>query len=231
VGLVTGVPVSTPTPAPAPTASPAPGSSGLVASYDFDEASGATAADASGNGNDGTILGARRTRAGRHGGALVFDGVNDHVRVPDSDSLHLTRTMTLAAWIRPSASGRRWRSVIFKQRAKGMSYALYANDARGRVCGRIRTGRSVGTRGGAGPRRNRWSHLAATYDGRVLRVYLNGRLASKRSVRGRIATGRGPLELGGDAVWGEWFKGSMDDVRVWRTALSARTIRQLASAR
>ena len=237
VGLVTDVPVTIPTPSPAPT-SPTSGrpsseesSSRLVASYDFDEGSGATAGDASGNDNDGTILGARRTRTGKHGGALVFDGVNDHVRVPDSDSLDLTHAMTLEAWIRPSASGRRWRSAIFKQRARGMSYALYAGDAHGRASGRVRTGQPVSTRGGAAPRRNRWSHIAATYDGRVLRVYLNGRLASRRSVRGRIAAGDGPLEIGGDAVWGEWFKGRMDEVRVWRTALAARTIGLTASGR
>jgi concanavalin A-like lectin/glucanase superfamily protein len=232
VGLVTGVPVVSPTPSPTPAPAPAPApASGLVASYDFDEGSGATVTDGSGHGNEGKISGARRTSAGKRGGALVFDGVNDHVSVPDSDSLDLTRNMTLEAWVRPRASGRRWRSAIFKQRSKGLSYALYANDAHGRASGRVRTGKALGTGGGAGLRRDRWSHVAATYEGHVLRVYLNGRLQSSRSVRGEIATGRGPLELGGDAVWGEWFKGSMDDVRVWRTALSARTIRATASVR
>ena len=75
------------------TAAPA----GLVAAYAFDESSGSTVADASGNGNNGTISGATRVAGGRHGGALSFDGVDDMVTVADAASLDLTSGMTLEA--------------------------------------------------------------------------------------------------------------------------------------
>ena len=56
---------------------------GPIAAYSFNDDSGATATDVSGHGHDGVITGATWTGAGRFGGALAFDGVNDWVTVPD----------------------------------------------------------------------------------------------------------------------------------------------------
>jgi hypothetical protein len=140
------------------------------------------------------------------------------VSVPDSDSLDLTTGMTLEAWVRPTATGRAWRSAILKERASGLSYGLFANDERGRASGRVRIKSEYGTQGGDGLLLNRWSHLAATYDGSVLRVYVNGALESSRTVGGAIDVGSGLLKIG------EGFKGKIDDVRVWRTALSAAAV-------
>jgi len=60
---------------------------GLVAAYDFDEGSGTSAPDISGNGNTGTLSGPTWNASGRRGSALSFDGVDDRVLVPDSTSL------------------------------------------------------------------------------------------------------------------------------------------------
>jgi hypothetical protein len=87
---------------------------GLVAAYAFDARSGETAVDASGNHNTGEIR--RATWApGRYGNALRFDGVAAVVRVPASQSLNLTRAMTLSAWIRPSARQSGWRTIVQRQ--------------------------------------------------------------------------------------------------------------------
>src|SRR5204862_394492 len=67
---------------------------GLVAAYSFDEASGTTAKDSSGNGNAGTISNATWT-TGKNGGALSFNGTTSLVTVADSPSLDLTNGMTL----------------------------------------------------------------------------------------------------------------------------------------
>jgi hypothetical protein len=198
----------------------------LVAWLRFGEASGSRVVDRSGFGNNGTIHGATRTELGKHGRALVFDGLDDYVSVRDSKSLNLRTGMTLEAWVRPAATGRAWRGVILKDRAGGPSYGLYANDNRRRASGWVRTRTGYGTDGGTGLRLRRWSYLAATYDGRVLRLYINGVLRSSRRVRGLIRTGRGPLMIGGNGVLGRWFKGTILDVRIWRTALSAAAIRE-----
>jgi hypothetical protein len=76
-----------------------------VALWHFDEGAGTTTADASGNGNDGTINGATWTNDGKFGSALQFDGDNDFVRVLDNASLDLTEEVTVEAWIRGQGAG------------------------------------------------------------------------------------------------------------------------------
>ena len=78
------------------------GPSGLVAAYGFDEGSGPTVTDASGNGNNGSITNATWAASGKYGKALQFNGTNSLVTIPDSASLHLTTGMTLEAWVNPS---------------------------------------------------------------------------------------------------------------------------------
>ena len=74
---------------------------GLVAAYSFNEGSGSTVYDSSGNGNNGTISNATWSTAGKYGDALSFNGSNALVSVNDSTSLHLTTGMTLEAWVDP----------------------------------------------------------------------------------------------------------------------------------
>lgn len=88
---------------------------GLVGAYAFDKGSGSLAADASGNGNTGAIIGAHWTSRGRFGGALHFDGDDDKVRIPASESLDLQRGMTLSAWSRPGESQDGWRTILHRQ--------------------------------------------------------------------------------------------------------------------
>ena len=125
---------------------------------------GATVADASGSGNAGTVNGATRTANGRFGGALSFDGVNDRVNVPHSASLALTNAMTLEAWVAPDVLGG-WRTVLLKERAGGLSYALYGSDDQGRPTVFGRAASEVGTTGAAALGLGAWTHIAGTYDG------------------------------------------------------------------
>ena len=75
---------------------------GLVAAYSFNAGTGTTVTDSSGNGNNGTIANATWTTAGKYGDALVFNGTNALVNIPDAASLNLTTGMTLEAWVNPS---------------------------------------------------------------------------------------------------------------------------------
>ena len=88
---------------------------GLVAAYAFDRDPATLAADASGNGNAGEIIGATRTTRGRFGGALRFDAAGAVVRVPASASLDLSAAMTLSGWIRPRESQAGWRTILHRQ--------------------------------------------------------------------------------------------------------------------
>jgi hypothetical protein len=71
---------------------------------------------------------------------------------------------------------------------------------------------------------NNWSHLAMTYDGSTLRLYVDGTQVSSRAITGNIAASAQPLRIGGNAVWGEYFKGLIDEVRIYRRALTPAQI-------
>ncbi len=203
-----------------------PPSLGLVAAYGFDETSGSGTTDASGLGNHGTLSGAARTAGGRYGRALTFDGANDQVAVPDNASLDLTGAMTLEAWVRPSATNAGWRTVILKEQPGDLVYGLYAAATGFRPSGHVFVG-GDDTRV-AGPTvlpADTWSHLATTYDGSSLRLYVNGDLADTLAVSGPMTVSNGLLRIGGNTIWDEWFQGSIDEVRVYDRALTGAKIR------
>ncbi|HWM10798.1 MAG TPA: LamG-like jellyroll fold domain-containing protein, partial [Solirubrobacteraceae bacterium] len=197
---------------------------GLVAAYSFDAGSGPTLADRSGRGHPGTITGATWAAAGRNAGALSFDGINDSVRVADHADLDLTSAMTLEAWVRPSTLGSSWRTVLFKEQTSHMTYALYAAAGDGRPTGQAWVGGERDARATSAIPTASWTHLAVTYDGSAVRLYVNGAPVRTLATTGSMAVSSGPLKLGGNAIWAEWFAGLMDDVRVYGRALSQAEI-------
>jgi hypothetical protein len=196
---------------------PPPSSSGPVAAYAFGEATGTTTADASGNGNVGTLVGASWT-FGKYGVGLSFGGASSRVVVDDSPSLDLTSGMTLEAWVRP-ATLTSWRPVVLKERSGGLVYALYANSSSNLPTAQIDVGGGNVT-GVAKLPANTWSHLAATWDGSFLRFYVNGQLVKSTAVSGTLAPSTDALRIGGSSARGEWFAGLIDEVRVYNRALT-----------
>lgn len=201
--------------------------SGPIAAYNFEEASGTTVVDASGNGNHGIITEALRT-VGKYGNALSFDGINDRVTVNDSAFLDLTTSMTLEAWVYPTAiSGNR--TVLVKENAAGGSvYYLYANvsdDAPNKpIGGGVFAGAYQFASGGATLTANTWTHVAVTYDGITERLYVNGSQVASKAQTGSIDGSSGVLRIGGNNTWGEYFKGRIDEIRIYNRALSAMEI-------
>jgi hypothetical protein len=198
-------------------------STGLVAGYGFEEASGTTATDSSGSGNTGTINGPTRSATGRFGAALSFDGVNDQVSAADAASLDLTNAMTLEAWVRPSLLTS-WRTILMKEQTAGLVYGLYASGDNNRPSVHIHTNAERDARGTAALALNTWTHVAATYDGAVLRFFINGTQVSTANIAGSVVVSTGLLRIGGNSVWGEWFGGLIDEVRVYRRTLTAAEI-------
>ncbi len=194
---------------------------GLVAAYGFEESSGTSALDASGQGNAGSLVnGTARTTQGRFGSALSFDGTNDSVLVSDASSLNPSTGMTLEAWVNPVATDG-WRTVVLKERNSDLSYALYGSGE-GVPAGSITRSGVGGYTEAFGPAplvAGSWTHLAATYDGATVRLYADGQQIATRAGAGTLGSGAGNLRIGGNSVWGEWFRGIIDEVRVYNRAL------------
>ncbi|MEK7314842.1 MAG: LamG-like jellyroll fold domain-containing protein [Candidatus Eisenbacteria bacterium] len=189
---------------------------GLRAAYGFDEGVGTTTADRSGSNNTGTLAGAIWTTQGRYGGALEFDGTTSMVTVPDSPSLRLTSGMTLEAWVYPATAAPKWTDILMKG---SDNYYLEGSSL---PSGLPAMGSSFTTPlyGAAVLPANTWSHLAATYDGDSMRIWVNGSVVSSRVQTGTMPTSSGPLSIGGDALFGQHFAGRIDEVRIYDRARS-----------
>ena len=197
---------------------------GLVAAYGFNEGAGSTTADSSWNANTGTISGAAWAASGRYGGALSFNGTSSRVDINDANSLDLTSGLTIEAWVYPTAlSG--WRTVILKETSADLVYGLYAYDNAPRPAGYVYVGGNYfDAPGTTSIPLNAWTHLAATHDGATLRLFVNGNQVGSRTATGNITVSTGPLRIGGNLVWGEYFSGNIDEVRIYNRALSPAEI-------
>jgi hypothetical protein len=197
---------------------------GLVAAYSFGAGTGTTAKDSSGLNNTGILSGAIWTTAGRFGRALSFNGVNNVVTVNDAASLDLTTAMTLEAWVYPTATMNGWRGVIQKETTGAIVYYLHANSSTNRPATGILVGTEKQLHGPSLVPLNTWTHLAATYDGATQRLYVNGVQVASRAQTGPMGVSGSPLRIGGNSVWGEYFQGRIDEVRVYNRALTAAQI-------
>jgi hypothetical protein len=199
---------------------------GLVGAWGFEESTGTTTADASGKGNTGTINGPVRTTSGKFGSALTFDGINDWVTVNDSASLDLTTGMTVEGWAYPTAAGSAsvWRAMAIKETANGLAWGLYPFGDAGLPSGHALTSSEQWARGTSALPLNAWSHVAVTYDGTTIRMYVNGTQVGTKAQTGSLRVSSQPLRFGGDALWPEWFQGRLDEIRVYNRALTTAEI-------
>ena len=205
-------------------------STGLVAHWPFDDASGTIATDATGNGSDGTLTnGPQWTTAGMLGGAIDFNGDStddDYVLVPYQAINEPTVEMTYSAWIylRTNSWGR-W--IISRNRGTNgfivdnthfLKFFLYTGG----------TTHSLNSPN-AFPL-NVWTHVAGVYDGSEVALYMNGKKVDSEAASGGQWTPHKDIEIGWDSISNypaEDFDGYIDDVRIYDTGLTASEIQQL----
>ena len=131
--------------------------------------------------------------------------------------------MTLEAWVNPSAVNANWRDVVYKGNDNFYLEATSTNGSRPDA-GTIAGGSYADAFGTAALPANSWSHLTETYDGATLRLYVNGTQVASTAHTGTIASSTNPLQIGGDSIYGQFFAGLIDEVRVYNVALTAAQI-------
>ena len=196
---------------------------GLVAAFAFDEGTGSSIVDASGSGNNGTTANTTWAATGKYGKALSFNGTSSRVTIADAASLHLTGSMTLEAWVSRSGNKTGWRDLVYKG---DDNYYLSASSSPNNrpAGGGIMAGSSGEVFGTARLPASTWTHLAVTYDGTTIRLYVNGAQVSSLAKTGNLTTSTNPLTIGSDPIYGQYFQGMIDDVRVYNVALTSAQI-------
>ena len=204
----------------------------IVMSLDFDAGAGTVAADSSGNGNNGTLLNGPVWTTGVTGSALQFDGSNDVVTVAGSASINtVTTQVTVAAWVYRTSAQASWAAVVSRQRGTANQehyYLGFSNTGQYRWFVSTTTGYSSTALGGAAPV-GQWVHVVGTYDGAMVRFYVNGVQQFATARTGTFAPDTTGLLIGAgsnDAAQTpvEAFNGRVDAVRVYNVALSASEV-------
>ena len=202
------------------------------------EASGTTAADASGNGRAGSYLntptlGQPGALSGDANTAVAFNGTNEYVQVPYAGPLN-PATFTVEAWAFVTGGQGTFRSLVTsRDYAAGNSrgYVLYAgNDNNWQFW----TGNgSWEVLDGPAVTLNQWTHLVASYDGASMRLYVNGALASSQAA-GYLQNAVRPLRVASgntDGAANFFLPGRVDEVAVYAGALSAARVSAHYAAR
>ena len=197
-----------------------------IAHWHFDEGNGTVAHDVDGQHNgtlgDGNT---QNTPAWNTAGGLLFDGVNDKIKVEDSDALDLaTDTFTISLWVKRSSAG-----TLLKKADSNNGYQLTVT-ATGTLQFEIRlAGTSKTVTSTTTIPLNQWRHVAARYDGSAVRVFINGTIDSATTAAtGALTATTEPLFLGGDTTP---LNGTLDEVSIFDSALSDAEITNLTNNR
>jgi PKD repeat protein len=205
---------------------------GPVSYWRLGEPGGGTAADSAGTNTGsvrgGVVLGAPGALIGDPDTSMSFDGTSGYVSVPNSANLNLTGDLTVEAWVQPGALDGKTRAFIHKGGTGGYpTYQYRIGLTSGNLWrGTVYVGSSNITVTAPGtPSTVGWTHLVMTRSGSTLKLYVNGAAVATATASGVLNTSTGMLAIGRTgAVSVDYFKGSIDEVAVYPTALSAATI-------
>lgn len=194
---------------------------GLVAAYAFEEGSGTTVSDISGNSIGGYMSNATWSATGRYGKGVTF-GANSMVVVPENPLLDITGPLSLEAWVKPTTAATNWENIILKGGPNtALSYILNGFGMPSLNPSFFVSPAAAGVFSPAPLPLNAWTHVAGTYDGSTVKIYTNGVLAASFAQTGQIAASTDGLFIGGNPYYGHHFIGTIDEVRIYNRALSA----------
>jgi hypothetical protein len=211
----------------------------LIGWWRLDDGSGTNAHDSSSRNNDGTLVNVDPSAwaAGRFGGGLGVEG-NGFVSVADSPSIDsITEQVTIAGWGYLEGTIMDYATIASRQDGTTIDQHYHISiNSRGEVPAmwlKTETGTNTLLQGPTAVTRQTWIHIAGTYDGTTAVLYVDGQQVDSVPLTGRFVMDNTPFIIGGngngvgDAAVTELFPGKIDDIMIYRRALSAGEIAQI----
>ncbi len=212
---------------------------GLSGYWDFDDCDTCTTVtDRSGNGNTGTMYNAAgptagdlHTASGRIGRGANFDGTNDYISAPDSSSFAFTgNIVTLAAWIKADTSGNGTQRSVFSQYNGGVEGGILLYLTTGNKLN-YHDGSSGNVATNATFTDGSWHYVVYVSQSNVShQLYVDGILDKNDTSTALVLNSTQPMQIGADLSLGVaavFFKGQIDEARVYNRALSAAEVKNL----
>lgn len=200
----------------------------LVSYHRFDDVTGTSVVDATGNGLTGTWTGTLANAqwgTGKLRGCGVFNGTDRIVTINDVNALDFTTAFTISVWLNPSATQAAFATPISKSGAYWLEhsgtanqnqYVWYVNNGADRQVG-AHVAITAAT----------WSQLVLTYDGTTASSYLNGSQSQSFAVASPITVNANDLVLGNRTGFTRFYNGSMDEFGLWNRALTSDEVASL----
>src|SRR6266705_1413999 len=208
-----------------------------TAAYGFNEGSGNTTVDSSGDGNMGTLSGPTWTTAGRYGNALSFNGTSAYVEAANSNSLDPGTAATFSAWVYMLAANSDISSVINKWSQTIDDEYLFGLNSSSRLTFAWQTtgGNAWGqpsyymVSGNAQVPLNTWTYITVVRNGPAISFYINGNLDATFAAAADanpFRSGINTLRIGGQNRGGmaRVLNGTIDEVRIYNQALTQAQI-------
>lgn len=208
-------------------------SNDIIAQWHFDEGTGKTVNDNSGNSNNGEFIGNPQWGKGVSGSAVALDG-NTKLRIL-SGCPGIDKAATFEAWIKPeNVTGRIIMKNIFRD-GRDVNFLLgctgprYGLATRGLIFGVANTEKNrASIDSEVDILDGKWHYVAVTCDGNLIKMYVDGRLdlSAVEQYSGPLDPGTAPLFIGGYSSAPSFFKGMIDEVTIWKRALTGEEIKE-----
>jgi len=205
----------------------------IAGAWTFDEGAGDVARDSSEKCEDGKINGAAWID-GKFGKALSFNGTSDYVEVPDIPDLNPQKAMSMGCWVYITGNAGVHRDIISKDGESVERQYLMTSSDINKFRAHIWTSDGVAHYfdGETSVELETWYHIAQTYDGSDLKLYVNGKEDGSISFSGDIIVTGQPVRIGGGANPGAaayHIPGIIDEVVIFNVALEEKDVQTLMS--
>jgi hypothetical protein len=194
----------------------------LVAHWKFDDGSGTTLFDSSGNGHDGTLMGDPKWVPGKLGGALEFDGDGDYVDCGASSDFEIPVNLSITCWIKVNQFDKTWQAIMT---TSDSSWRVHRSSSSNNIAWGTSGLSPTDLTGTTDVSTGEWFHIAAVYNGTQKLLYINGNLDASSDSTGNISTSSMPVFIGENSgATNRFWDGLIDDVRIYSRALSETEI-------